>query len=75
VRTVSTCPVCVFLAFSEVQGKDAACTLSGESGGERTAQIDDDALRHAKCRICGHLLVTQMMQWEAKGAMCCSTDL
>ncbi len=54
---------------------DAACRLSGESGGERTAQIDDDALRHAKCRICGHLLVTQMMQWEAKGAMCCSTDL
>ena len=43
--------------------------------GERTTLINDDALRHAKGRICGHLLVTQMMHWEVERAMFCSTDL
>jgi len=43
--------------------------------GERTTPINDDALCYAKGRICGHLLVTQMMHWEAERAMFCSTDL
>ncbi len=46
-----------------------------EERGERTTLIDDDALRHAKGRIWGHLLVTQMAHWEAERAMFCSTDL
>ncbi len=43
--------------------------------GERTTPTDDDALRHAKSRICGHLLVTQMTHREAERAAFCSTDL
>ena len=43
--------------------------------GERTPPINDDALCHAKGRICGHLLVTQMTHWEAERTMFCSTDL
>jgi len=34
--------------------------------GERTTPIDDDALHHAKGRICDHLLVTQKGQRKSE---------
>lgn len=39
---------------------------------ERNA-IDDDALRHAKSRVCRHLHGSQMTRWEAERAKFCGT--